>query len=46
MTPWAVFVLVALGMLEVAPEINSNDIGVPTMILMVVLYLLAPRSGS
>jgi hypothetical protein len=45
-TPWAVFVLVSLDMLKVAPEINPNDIGVLTMILMVVLYLLPPRSGS
>jgi hypothetical protein len=46
LTPWAAFVLVALDMLKVAPEINPNDIGVLTMILMVVLYLLPPRSGS
>ena len=44
LTPWAVFVVVALDMLHVAPEINPNDIGVLTMILMVVLYLLPPRS--
>jgi hypothetical protein len=46
LTAWAVFVLVALGMFKVAPELNPNDIGVLTMILMVVLYLLPPRSGS
>jgi len=46
LTPWAVFVMVSLEVLKVAPEINSNDIGVLTMILMVVLYLLPPRAGS
>jgi hypothetical protein len=46
LTPWAVFVMVSLDLLKVAPEINPNDIGVLTMILMVVLYLLPPRSGS
>ena len=46
LTPWAVFVMVSLDMLKVAPEINLNDIGVLTMILMVVLYLLPTRSGS
>lgn len=46
LTPWAVFVMVSLEMLKVAPEINPNDIGVLTMILMVVLYLLPPRAGS
>ena len=46
LTPWAVFVMVSLDLLKVAPEINRNDIGVLTMILMVVLYLLPPRSGS
>ena len=46
LTPWAVFVMVSLDMLKVAPELNPNDIGVLTMILMVVLYLLPPRSGS
>jgi hypothetical protein len=46
LTPWAVFVMVSLEMLRVAPEINPNDIGVLTMILMVVLYLLPPRSGA
>lgn len=45
LTPWAVFVMVSLDMLKVAPELNPNDIGVLTMILMIVLYLL-PRSGS
>jgi len=34
---------VSLDMLKVAPENNPNDIGVLTMILMVVLYLL-PRA--
>jgi hypothetical protein len=44
LTPWAVFVMVSLEMLKVAPEINPNDIGVLTIILMVVLYLhLAPQ---
>jgi hypothetical protein len=42
--PWGVFVLVSLEMLRVAPEVNPNDIAVLTMILMVVLYLLPPRS--
>jgi hypothetical protein len=46
LTPWTVFVMVSLDLLKVAPEINPNDIGVLTMILMVVLYLLPPRSGS
>jgi hypothetical protein len=46
LTPWAVFVIVSLDMLKVAPEINPNDITVLTMILMVVLYLLPPRAGS
>lgn len=46
LAPWAVFVTVSLKMLQVAPEINPNDIGVLTMILMVVLYLLPPRAGS
>jgi len=46
LTPWAVFVMVSLDMLKVAPELNPNDIGVLTMILMVVLYLLPPRPGS
>ena len=46
LTPWAVFVMVSLEVLKVAPEINSNDIGVLTMIVMVVLYLLPPRAGS
>ena len=46
LTPWAVFVMVSLDVLKVAPELNPNDIGVLTMILMVVLYLLPPRSGS
>jgi len=46
LTPWGVFVMVSLDMLKVAPEINPNDIGVLTMILMVVLYLLPARSGS
>lgn len=46
LTPWAVFVMVSLDMLKVAPEINPNDISVLTMILMVVLYLLPPGSGS
>ena len=46
LTAWAVFVMVSLEMLKVAPEINPNDIGVLTMILMVVLYLLPPRPGS
>jgi hypothetical protein len=46
LTPWAVFVVVSLDMLKVAPEMNPNDIGVLTMILTVVLYLLPPRSGS
>ena len=45
-TPWAVFVMVSLEMLKVAPEINPNDIGVLAMILMIVLYLLPPRAGS
>jgi hypothetical protein len=43
---WAVFVMVSLDMLKMAPELSPNDIGVLTMILMVVLYLLPPRSGS
>jgi hypothetical protein len=38
--------MVSLYMLKVAPEINPNDLLVLTMILMVVLYLLPPRSGS
>jgi hypothetical protein len=46
LTPWGLFVVVSLDMLKVAPEINANDIGVLTMILMVVLYLLPPRSGT
>jgi hypothetical protein len=46
LTPWAVFVLVSLDMLKVAPDINPNDMVVLTMILMVMLYLLPPRSGS
>jgi hypothetical protein len=46
LTPWAIFVLVSLDMLKAAPEINPNDIGVLTMILMIVLYLLPPRSDS
>ena len=46
LTPWAIFVMVTLEMLKVAPGINPNDIGVLTMILMVVLYLLPPRAGS
>lgn len=46
LTPWAVFVVVSLDMLKVAPEINPNDIGMLTMILMAVLYVLPPRSGS
>ena len=46
LTPWAVFVMASLELLKVAPEINPNDIAVLTMILMVVLYLLPPRSGS
>lgn len=46
LTPWAVFVMVSLDLLKVAPELNPNDIGVLTMILMVVLYLLPPRPGS
>jgi hypothetical protein len=33
-------------MLKVAPEITPNDIGVLTIILMVVLYFLPPRAGS
>jgi hypothetical protein len=41
-----VFIMVSLDLLNVAPELNPNDIGVLTMILMVVLYLLPPRSGS
>lgn len=45
MTPWAVLVMVSLELLKVAPEINPNDIGALTMILMVELYLLPPRSG-
>ena len=43
LAPWAVFVMVSLELLKAAPEINPNDIGVLTMILMVVLYLL-PRA--
>lgn len=46
LSPWAVFVMVSLDMLKMAPQLNPNDIGVLTMILMVVLYLLPPRSGS
>lgn len=46
LTAWAVFVMVSLEMLKVAPEISPNDIGVLTMILMIVLYLLPPRPGS
>lgn len=46
LTPWAVFVMVSLEVLKEAPEINPNDIGMLTMILMVVLYLLPPRAGS
>jgi hypothetical protein len=46
LTPWAAFVMVSLEMLKVAPEINPNDIGLLTMILMVVLYLLPPSAGS
>jgi hypothetical protein len=46
LTPWAIFVIVSLDTLKVAPEVNPNDIGVLTMILMVVLYLLPPRAGS
>jgi hypothetical protein len=46
LTAWAAFVTVSIEMLKVAPELNPNDIGVLTMILMVVLYLLHPRSGS
>ena len=44
LAPWAF--MVSLELLKAAPEINPNDIGVLTMILMVVLYLLPPRSGS
>lgn len=33
------------SLLEVAPEIDPNDVGALTMILTVVLYLLTPRSG-
>ena len=46
LTPWALFVMVSLDLLKVAPELNPNDLSVLTMILMVVLYLLPPRSGS
>jgi hypothetical protein len=46
LTPWAVFVMVSLEVLKEAPEINPNDIGMLTMILMVVLYLLPPHVGS
>jgi hypothetical protein len=46
LTPWAIFVIVSLEVLKEAPEINPNDIGMLTMILMVVLYLLPPRGGS
>jgi hypothetical protein len=46
LTPWTAFVIVSLEMLKVAPEINPNDIGMLTMILMVVLYLLPPGAGS
>ena len=46
LAPWAVFVMVSLELLKAVPEINPNDIGVLTMILMVVLYLLPSRSGS
>jgi hypothetical protein len=46
LTPWAVFVLVSLATLKAAPEINPNDIGVLTVILMIVMYLLPPRAGS
>jgi hypothetical protein len=46
MTPWAVLVMVSIAMLKVAPEINPNDIAMLAVILMVVLYLLPPRSGS
>ena len=38
--------MLSLELLKAAPEINPNDIGVLTMILMVVLHLLPPRSGS
>ena len=44
--PWAVFVMASIELLKVAPDINPNDIAVLTMILMIVLYLLPPRSGS
>jgi hypothetical protein len=46
LTPWTVFVMVSLEVLKEAPEINPNEIGMLTMILMVVLYLLPPRAGS
>ena len=46
LAPWAVFVMASPELLKAAPEINPNDIGVLTMILIVVLYLLPPRSGS
>jgi hypothetical protein len=46
LSPWAVFVMVSLDMLKMAPELSPNDIGVLTMVLMVVLYLLPPRSSS
>jgi len=45
-TPWAVVIIVSLEVLKEAPEINPNDIGMLTMILMVVLYLLPSRAGS
>ena len=37
--------MVSLDLLKAAPELNPNDLTVLTMILMVVLYLLPPRSG-
>lgn len=46
LTPRAVFVMVSLEILKVAPEINPNDVGVLTMILTVMLYSLPPRAGS
>jgi hypothetical protein len=46
LSSWAVFVIVSLDMLKLAPDLSLNDIGVLTMILMVVLYLLPPRLGS
>jgi hypothetical protein len=46
LTPWAVFVLAAVAMLTAAPEMNPNDIGALTIILMIVLYLLPPRAGE